>query len=156
MKTYHSLQFSELKSLVLQHHLKSGEIIISTRLRNVYPSHDIDEIRTFFDHENIETEEPHFELVNLPYKEATESIKYGLSTKLNYTKIEKEFTDEDRTKYAREFLSFFCNAKLYQLNTRIKQSNIPFDDFWETGGVIAIDKSLIGIFWINDLYDYGL
>ena len=80
-------------------------------------------------------------------------MKHGMSTKINYTTIDLEFTSSEQNKYAHGFLDFFDNYKCFTTESRLYQENLDLNDFWEVGGTIVVDDTKIGVFWINDLYD---
>jgi hypothetical protein len=85
--------------------------------------------------------------------DALKSIKYGLSSKLNYTKLDKEFSQSDQNDLAFTFLQLFEKPSFYTVNSRVYKSDLDLGDFWESGGAILVDKERIVIFWTNDLYD---
>ncbi len=152
MKSFNSKYFTQFKQSVLSHNLSSGEIIIEIW------EHDKSRFQsqTLFDEmisiSNIKREGEKYELTEITYAEAIKSMKYGMSVKTNYTEIDKQFTVSNQNQYAYEFLNFFENCKCYTTKSRLYKSNLDLNNFWETGGVIAVDNNKIGLFWVNDLY----
>lgn len=145
-----------IETLTIQvesHGLKSGEVIIE--LGEIQQHHrEIEKIVVdFFRLHQIKTASKQFEIIEISEKEAINSIIFGLSTKPNYTLIEKQFSMSDQNKLAYNFVQIFENPTFYSVETRLHKSDLDLSDFWESGGAIAIDKNLVGIFWTNDLYD---
>lgn len=153
MNEMHEFTLNELKNEIKLHGIKSGEIIIELNpIKDVNASID-NLINTFFFDNNILPEHRDFSINEILLKEAVISIIYGLSKKPNYTLIDIEFTSTEKNKIAYTFISLFSDPKFYSLNTRIYREPLNLEDFWETGGAIVVDDKMIGIIWINDLYD---
>jgi len=153
MKKLEASYFQDFKEAVISHHLRSGEIILDI-WEHDKSKYQIPEV---FD-ELILTKElqcafPQYELTEISKKEAIESIKYGLSTKVNYTAIDRPFTNQEQNKYAHGFLDFFHDGQFYTTAAWLYQKELDLNDFWEVGGAIVGDDKKIGLFWINDLYD---
>jgi len=145
---------NELKNEIKLHGLKSGEIIIELDQINRDTNTSIfNLIDRFFLDNNIQTEHKDFTIKEIILNEAINSIVYGFSSKPNYTNLDREFSDTQKNKIAYTFISLFSNPKFYSLNTRIYREPLDLADFWETGGAIVVDDKMIGIIWVNDLYD---
>lgn len=143
-----------LRKEIKEHNLKSGEIIFE------YDTNDNIKdlsamVSLFFQKYQIKTESLNPAFYEITQNEAIESIKYGLSTKANYTVIDKEFNQSDKNRFAHMFFELFKQPKCYTLDGRLYQTALNINDFWETGGAILIDGQNIGILWTNDLYDRG-
>lgn len=146
--------FIDFREKVLSHRLHSGEIIIDLW------EHDRDKFRIeslFRDlistsHLKSELDEDFPLLEEMSRRDAIESIKYGLSTKVNYTVIEREFSMSEMNEYAHGFFRFFGDCRCYRPSARIFKANLDLQDFWESSGAIVGDDRFFGIFWINDLY----
>ena len=153
MREDHLYILEAIKSRIASHGLKSGEVIVvCDDLHN--QKGDIKEIVvTFLRDNSINTKPSVFEIIEISKDEALKSIKYGLSTKPNYTAIEQEFSTSDQNELTFSFLQLFDKPKFYSLDSRIYKTDLDKTDFWESGGAIAIDKERIGIFWTNELYD---
>ena len=148
-----SKYFIDFKNEILEHNLISGEIILSlySHSKSVYqPKILIDEL---FKLEDVKIDDEKLDFKKISINQMINSIKFGLSTKPNYTKIETEFDTSKQNKYTFEFTALFENPMCYKIDNKIYVDNIDLDDFWETGGGILIDNKHIGIFLINDLYD---
>lgn len=153
MQKITSKYFIDFKKEILEHKLISGEIILflySHRKNKHQPKILIEEL---FELENIKIENRDLTLEKVSSDEMINSIKYGLSSKMNYTRIEVEFDTTKQNKYAFGFTALFENPTYYKTDNKIYIENLDLDDFWETGGGIIIDDKHIGIFLINDLYD---
>lgn len=141
-----------LKKETKEHNLKSGEIIFEYDTCK-----DIEDltarVKRFFKKYNIKTENANPTISEITGHEAIESIKYGLSTKANYTVIDKEFTESNKNEIVYIFMQLFTQPIYYTLDCRLRQKDLDRNDFWEMGGMIVLDKKSIGILWINDLYD---
>ncbi len=101
---------------------------------------------------NITSPSPKYPVKEISKNEAIESISYGLSIKLNYTLVDREFNKSDQNKAAWGFLSFFKNPKFYSGEPGIWQTVDISNEFYEAGGAILIDSEKIGLFWVNDIY----
>ncbi len=153
MRIFNPKYFNDFKESIASHNFKSGEILLFI-CEHDKNRHDFESlIKNFFKETNIQTEDKEFNVSKLGRKEAIESIKFGLSTKANYTCIDQEFKVVDRNKYSNGFITFFNNPDFYSIDTRIFKTDLDLNDFWEIGGSILIDDHKIGIFWVNDLYD---
>lgn len=141
-----------IKDKITSHHLLSGEVILCFENINGKIGTLRQLIDAFLKNNGIKTETLKFDLIEISDKEAIKSICYGLSTKPNYTAIQKEFLKTDQNTLSYSFCQLFDKPKFYSLNTRIYQMDLNLGDFWESGGAIAIDKNMIGLFWVNDLY----
>ena len=150
----HTYILENLKNEVRSHGLRSGEIIIE--LDQIDPGNNPsieNKIDAFFRHNNIKTEVDNYIATERDLKTTLNSIIYGLSVKLEYTKIDTVFSDTQKNKIAYTFIGLFNNPKFYSINSRVYRENLDLWDFWEFGGAILIDNEMIGIIWINDLYD---
>jgi len=148
-----SKYFTEFKKGIIAHHLVSGEIILHLYSHTETPHKPRPLINKLFELENIKVENPNFDIKKITVNQLMNAIKYGLSTKLNYTKIKVEFDSFKQSKYSLEFINLFESPMCYKIDTRTYVNNLDLDDFWEVGGGIVIDNKHIGIFLINDLYD---
>ena len=135
------------------HLLKSGEVILQFDQIKTHPKNLKDIIETFFEINSIKTVTKQFDIVEISKDEAINSIIYGLSIKPNYTLIATPFTKSGQNKFAFNFVQLFDNPTFYSVNTRLYKTDLNLGDFWESGGAFGIDKNMIGLFWINDLYD---
>lgn len=145
--------FEQFKQAILAHNLKSGEILLALRYHRG-SSHRAEELaRQLLATEGIKTEREALTLEALSRKEALHSMSFGLSTKANYTKIDRQFTQEDCERYAGGFANFFTNPLFYKPGGKIYRAELDLLDFWQSGGCIAVDNNKIGLFWVNDLYD---
>lgn len=142
-----------LRRMIAEHHFLSGEVIFELEPLEQVQQEDLHAtVKAFFNRHGILTEN-RFDVHKITREEAVRSICYGLSTKLNYTSILKEFTKSDQHTAAFRFLELFDQPQCYTIEQRIWQKPLNLDDFWETGGALVMDKQHIGIFWTNDLYD---
>jgi hypothetical protein len=153
-----------LRDEILSHHLSSGEIIL---IINSYSpkTKELKELMfEFFENNNIKTSKTEYHKKNLRMEDleitkeqAVEIITYALSTKINYTKIDKEFEKPERKRFAFEVINLFNYPKFYTLSSdwydKLWIRELDINDFWKGGGAIIIDNDKIGIFWVNDLYD---
>lgn len=153
MKEEHLYILETIKSRIASHGLKSGEVIVFCNDLANHERHVKQIVNTFLRNNSIHTEPSEFELTEISKDEALKSIKFGLSTKPNYTAIDKEFSQSDQNELAFTFLQLFDKPKFYALDSRVYKTDLDITDFWESGGAIVIDKERIGIFWTNDLYD---
>lgn len=153
MEKITSKYFTDFKKEIIEHNLISGEIILFLYSHNENPYQPKKLIERLFELENIKVENEKIDFEKISKNQMINSIKYGLSTKLNYTKIVTEFDSSKQNKYTFEFAGLFENPMCYKIDNRIYVDNLDLDDFWETGGGIIIDNKHIGIFLINDLYD---
>ncbi len=142
-----------LTNEVSSHGLKSGEIIIQLDDIKIHSTNLKDIVDTFFENNSIKTHPKQFDIIEISENDALKSIIYGLSTKPNYTKIDNPFSKSDQNKLAYTFIQLFDNPTYYLVTTRLYKTDLDLDDFWESGGTIAVDKKMIGLFWTNDLYD---
>jgi len=148
-----SKYFTEFRKEIIDHNLMSGEIILHLYSHNENPYKPRLLINKLFNSEDIKVQDKNFDIEKTTVNQLTNSIKYGLSTKLNYTKIESEFDSSKQNKYSIEFINLFLTPMCYEIESKIYVDNLDLDDFWEVGGGIIIDSKHIGIFLINDLYD---
>lgn len=153
MKAIDSNYFEEFKESTISHNLKSGEIIIFIYNHNINQHHTDRLIREFLLETGIKISNPSFHVSKYNKPDAIKSMKYGLSTKPNYTSIDKEFNESDINSIVNRFIEFFNSPNFYSINSKIYLNDLDLNDYWETGGSILIDKDKIGILWINDLYD---
>ncbi|NMM50770.1 hypothetical protein [Marinigracilibium pacificum] len=153
MKIFNPNYIIEFRNAIESHNLKSGEIILQICEHDGYRDNYINLIKDFFTKTNIHLEKESFDINRIKRNEAISAIKFGLSTKPNYTSIDKEFNESDKNRYANGFIDFFINPDFFSVNVRIFNKDLDLNDFWETGGAILIDDNKIGLFWINDLYD---
>ena len=141
-----------LREKIRKHNIRSGEIIIeydtSSETRNPQVS-----ISNFFEKYGIKIENSDYMFSQTTKDEAIQSTLYGLNTKLNYTVIDKEFTESDKNEIVYIFMQLFTQPIYYTLDCRLRQKDLDRNDFREMGGMIVLDKKSIGILWINDLYD---
>ena len=72
-------------------------------------------------------------------------MKYGLSSKINYTRIKQVFSLSDQNRLVHSFLRLFEQPRFYSANVRIYQSNLDLGDFWESGGAIVIDERAVTV-----------
>ena len=153
MNCFESDCFKDFKRAVESHNIKSGEIILEIfeHYTNRYDFEIL--IPKFLKVINVRTERSSFKIRKLQRNEALESIRYGLTTKPNYTCIDKEFSNSEINEYVLGFINMFNNPDLYGVGTRLYRSELDLNDFWEVGGAISVDDEKIGIFWINDLYN---
>lgn len=143
---------AELQQEVQAHGLQSGEIILE--LAAVTASRYAVEplLVTFFAQHAIQVSPKGVPMGEITYQQAITSMKYGLSSKINYTRIKREFSPSDQNRIVHSFLRLFEQPRFYSTAARIYQSNLDLEDFWESGGAIVIDEHAIGILWTNDLY----
>ncbi len=153
MQKITSKYFIEFRKKIIEHNLISGEIILHLYSHSEKPYKPRLLINKLFEAENIKVENDKFDVKKITVNQLKNSIKYGLSTKLNYTKIEVEFDSLQQNKYAYEFINLFTNPMCYKIDSRIYINDLDLDDFWEVGGGIIIDNTQVGIFLINDLYN---
>jgi hypothetical protein len=153
MDEMHAYILEDLKREVQLHGLRSGEIIIElSQIVDINaPIEDL--IGPFLAIHNIKAENRNFVTKEINLEKAINSIIYGFSVKPNYTKIDTVFSDTQKNKIAYTFIRLFDNPQFYSLNTRIYREQLDPGDFWETGGAIVVDKNMIGIIWVNDLYN---
>jgi hypothetical protein len=143
-----------LLSKIKSHNLKSGEIIIS--FQNIVKRNA--EIKAiiidFFLNNAIQTDPSPFDIKEIAEYEATNSMKYGLSTKPNYTSADIQFSEQDQNKIVHLFLQLFEKPCFYTINdAKVYKESLDLDDSWKCGGAIIIDEKSIGMLWTNDLYD---
>ena len=143
---------AELQQEVQAHGLYSGEIILE--LAAVTGSRYAVEplVAAFFLQQGIRVFPEGVPFSEIAYQQAVASMKYGLSSKINYTRINREFLPSDQNRIVHAFLRLFDKPQFYSTNARIYRSDLDLEDFWESGGAIVIDDHAIGILWANDLY----
>ncbi len=135
------------------HNLISGEVIVlhdsigETRIGLTVV------IKHFLSANLIKTYPDTFDIKEITFEEAINSMKYGLSTKPDYTRIDTEFSIHDQNQLVYSFLHLFDNPRFYTINAKIFRTDLDLNDFWESGGAILTDKNSIGLFWTNDLYN---
>lgn len=149
----HRYIFDNLINKIKAHKLKSGEIILLFETIQDNNTHTNDIITYFLLSNSIKTEPRTFEVVEITSQQAISSIKYGLSTKSDYTSIEVEFSDSDQNFIVYTFLGLFDKPKFYSIDARLYRTDLDVNDFWESGGAIVVDSKSIGILWANDLYN---
>ena len=142
-----------LKLEISRHNFKSGEIILALAEITETKTETINFLKHFFHKNLIKTIPTDFTLSKIMREEAIRSEKYGFRTKPNYTSCDFEFSERDKNTIVYSYLQLFDKPEFYSTSAKIYQANLDLEDFWETGGFIAIDKKSIGILWINDLYD---
>lgn len=152
--------YLSLKDEILSHNLASGEIILEI----YYYSKTLsikDLIFSFFEHININIDINQYQKDNFDFEKfkiskdkAIEDILFGLSTKPNYTIIDKEFNSHDSKRYAYQIIDFFKYPNFYTFDptSRLWLKDIYFDTWWLSGGFIVVGNDKIGIFWVNDTY----
>lgn len=143
---------AELQHEVQSHGLVSGEIILE--LAGLTASrYDIGLLLAdFFAQQGIRISSEDALVSEMTYQQAVASMKYGLSTKINYTRINQEFSPSDQNRIVHAFLRLFDKPRFYFTSARIYRADLDLEDFWESGGAIVIDAQSIGILWVNDLY----
>jgi hypothetical protein len=143
---------AELQHEVQSHGLYSGEIILE--LAAVTGSrYDVERlVATFFSQQGIRVLPDGMPANEITYQQAVASMKYGLSSKINYTRINRAFSPSDQNRIVHAFLRLFDKPRFYSTRARIYRSDLDLEDFWESGGAIVIDDRAIGILWQNDLY----
>ncbi len=147
--------FENFRKEIFFHEFISGEIILNLydHGQSKYDARFL--INALFEAENIKFEGTDYVFKKVTKEELITSIKYGLSTKLNYTDIRVEFDKKAQSRFSHEFLRMFDAPNCYTFKTRLYQLDLDLEDFWKTGGGIAMDNKKIGIFLINDLYKKG-
>lgn len=143
---------TELQYEVQAHGRHSGDTILE--LAAITASHYAVEplLATFFAQHAIQVSPAGVPVSALTYQQAVASMKYGLSSKINYTRIERAFSPSDQNRIVHAFLRLFEQPRFYSTSARIYQSDLDPEDFWESGGAIVIDQRAVGILWTNDLY----
>ena len=143
---------AELQHEVQSHGLYSGEIILE--LAAVAGSrYDVERlVATFFSQQGIQVFPKGMPANEITYQQAVASMKYGLSSKINYTRTTRAFSPSDQNRIVHAFLRLFDKPHFYSTSARIYRSDLDLEDFWESGGAIIIDDQAIGILWQNDLY----
>lgn len=121
-----------MRKKIKEHNLKSGEIIFEYDRDNKTQDPQTS-VENFFEKYNIKTEESHPIVSEVTKEEAIASILYGLSTKLNYTVIDKEFTQADKNEIVHLFMQLFTQPTYYTLSCRLYQTSIDINDCRETG-----------------------
>ncbi len=143
---------AELQHEVHAHGLYSGEIILE--LAAVAGSrYDVERlVATFFSQQGIRVFPEGMPVSETTSQQAVASMKYGLSSKINYTRINRAFSPSDQNRIVHAFLRLFDKPRFYSTSARIYRSDLDLEDFWESGGAVVIDDRVIGILWQNDLY----
>jgi hypothetical protein len=143
---------AELQHEVQSHGLCSGEIILE--LAAVAGSrYDVGQlVATFFSQQDIRVFPAGLPVSEITYQQAVASMKYGLSSKINYTRINRPFSPSDQNRIVHAFLRLFDKPRFYSTSARIYRSDLDLEDFWESGGAVVINDHAIGILWQNDLY----
>lgn len=116
---------------------------------NFFRSVGIRTEETAFDNRKI-----NFEHQRLTHEKALQEIMYALSTKPNFTLIDYPFSPSKAQKYAEQFIKFFDKPHFYAYQAKLYQKNLDTSDLWESGGFLIMDDNKVGIFWVNDLYDW--
>lgn len=142
-----------LKEKIASHHLKSGEVILLYDEADKNITEVSRAIEIFCTKHTLKIYPAHFKVTEISHQQAVNSIKYGLSTKPNYTSVGIEFSASAQNQIVYSFLQLFNNPRFYSIDSKLYQTALDLDDFWESGGAIVIDKHSIGILWVNDLYD---
>jgi hypothetical protein len=143
---------AELQHEVQSHGLQSGEIILELAATTASRYAVEPLLATFFAQQAIWVLPAGLPVSEITYQQAVASMKYGLSTKINYTRITREFSSSDQNRIVHSFLRLFDQPRFYSTSARIYQSDLDLEDFWESGGAIVIDDHAIGILWANHLY----
>ena len=143
---------SELQHEVQSRGLHSGEIILEVAelTDSRYAVEQL--VATFFSQQGIRISPTGLPVNEMTYQQAVTSMKYGLSSKINYTRIDRPFLPSDQNRIVHAFLRLFENPRFYSTSARIYRSDLDLEDFWECGGAVVIDGRAIGILWANDLY----
>ncbi|RZK31928.1 MAG: hypothetical protein EOO63_02875 [Hymenobacter sp.] len=143
---------AELQHEVQAHGRQSGEIILE--LAAVTASRYAIEplLATFFAQQAIQVSLTDSPMSEITYQQAVTSMRYGLSSKINYTRIKQAFSPSDQNRIVHSFLRLFQQPRFYSTDARIYQADLDLEDFWESGGAIVVDEQAIGILWTNDLY----
>jgi len=154
-------KYLKIKDKLKSHNLRSGEIILEVRQIQTRFFSMNDLIINFFRSAGIRTEETafdnrriNFEKQRLSEDEALDKIFYGLKSKPNFTLIDYPISAEKAHEYAQEVISFFDKPRFYTYESRIYQKPLDLSDLWESGGFLIADDEKVGIFWVNDLYDW--
>jgi hypothetical protein len=143
---------AELQHEVQTHGRHSGETILELDAVTVSRYAIKPLLATFFAQHAIQVSPAGLPINEITYQQAVASMKYGLSSKINYTRIKREFSPSDQNRIVHSFLRLFEQPRFYSTSARIYKSNLDLEDFWESGGAIVIDEYAIGILWTNDLY----
>jgi hypothetical protein len=156
--------FNELNLVLSSHGFKSGEIILKLSqygdkylnyqdlIKKFLPFHKIKIIESVHQ-KNIEDIGKYIKEID---REELDSIlRQSFSIKLNYTIIDKPFSQEDIKEVKTKFLSFFPNKPVFYTfkDCDIFLKNLSFAYPWISSGVLVIDENNIGLLWVNDLYD---
>jgi hypothetical protein len=150
-ETQHQV-LAELQHEVASHGRQSGEIILAVAPLTASSYAVTAVVATFFAQQAIHVFPADLPLSEVPYQQAVASMKYGLSSKINYTRSKREFSASDQNRLVHAFLRLFEKPRFYSTDARIYQADLDLEDFWESGGALVIDEQLIGLFWGNDLY----
>lgn len=141
-----------IQQSVNNHPLLSGEIIF--KYSTIDKAGSISTIiADFFLLHNIRTSPQKYWITETDKTSAIQSIRYGLSIKANYTKTDHPFSESEGNQLIYSFLQLFHNPSFFTTDAKVYQTPLNLEDFWECGGTIALDKTGIGILWINDLYN---
>lgn len=146
------LALAELRHEIQSHGRQSGEIILEVSPLTASPYAIAAVVATFFAQQAIHLFPASSPVTEVPYQQAVASMKYGLSSKINYTRSKREFSPSDQNRLVHAFLRLFEKPRFYATSARIYQADLDLEDFWQSGGALVIDEQLIGIFWGNDLY----
>ena len=109
-------------------------------------------VATFFAQQVIQVLPVGVPVSEMTHQQAIASMKYGLSSKINYTRISREFLPSDQNRIVHSSLRLFDRPPFYTTSARIYRADLDLEDFWESGGAIVIDDRTIGILWTIDLY----
>jgi len=142
-----------LKDKVKSHNLKSGEVILLYDKVDNNKTEITKTVTDFFTKHSLMTYPTKFIVTEINYNDAVNSMKYGLTTKPNYTAVDAEFSTSDQNQIVYSFLQLFDHPKFYSIDSKLYKGILDLNDFWESGGAIIIDKNSIGVLWTNDLYD---
>ena len=142
-----------LKEKVNSHNLKSGEVILLYDKVDNNKTEISETVKDFFTQHSLMTFPTNFIVTEVNYNDAVNSMKYGLTTKPNYTAVDVEFSTSDQNQIVYGFLQLFDNPKFYSIDSKLYKETLDLNDFWESGGAIIVDKNSIGVLWTNDLYD---
>ena len=116
---------------------------------NFFRSMGIRTEETAFDNRRI-----NFEKQRLSKEEALDKIFYGLKSKPNFTLIDYPISAEKAQEYTQEVIDFFDEPRFYGYESKIYQKSLDLSDLWKSGGFLIVDNEKVGIFWVNDLYDW--
>ncbi len=134
-----------LKDKVNSHNLKSGEVILLYDKVDNNKTEISEMVTVFFAQHSLMTFPTKFIVTEVSYNHAVNSMKYGLTTKPNYTVIDVEFSTSDQNQIVYSFLQLFDNPKFYSIDSKLYKETLDLNDFWKSGGAIIIDKNPIGV-----------